>query len=786
MRLEVVAVRAAAALAGGALVASVLVPASPALADAADLPAASGLTVGGQVCGTEPVEVTLDREGSTSLPVGAVFDDVDLTGAVVVTTDAAGVERGHRTYELIGGVLNGVTSASELTDDAVNTLTVMARSEDGTTGPVVECSFLLHRGPSAVLSVFPVLGAETVYVPDRRRGGVGVPGAFAVASPRTPDAVSFAYGYSEDLRIEPTWRTVPAAENAVIPFVPTSVGDQYLQVAEVDSTGLIGQSTTVRVRVAAEGTAQTVPPAVTVIKLPDSLPDDGLVPFRLTLTEDLLPRGSATGAGQAALYDGATELARVAFDARAKDVLVPQSLAGGGHRDLRVEFVQFPGAATLTDTARFCLSSCPFTGGSATVQSTWSNGTPDPSYDSAYRAVPEGFSPTPASYTYQWLRDGAAITNATAQNYLSSPADVGHRVSVRVTAHGPSMSPRSVTSTPFTVRARDTMHVKYGLSWVGSSWQSNFCYCAASDGRTAGLPGNGRTAQALIAFPTSESYAAGTSPSTDTDEMPASFWFETEGYVAGRGWVGQKYKTGTPYVGSIGESRRLEAFRIKPGGPHAPFYDIWYRAYVPRYGWLGWAKNGERAGTTGFGFPMEAVQIRVLPKGHKPTASGTGNAPYYAKATQKIVRVSAYLRPSGWRPAVMGGSTAGLASTSQRLNAVKLNLASAPFSGSVRVSAKVEGSGWRSYVGAGKVAGTLHRTNRTSAYKMRLTGEMAQRYDIYYRVRVAGTGWLGWAKNGGGAGTESYKYRNTAVQVVLVKKGERPLMSGYGRAAYKR
>lgn len=780
-----VVARATAALAGGALVASVLVPVGPAFAGTADLPAASSITVGGQVCGTEPVEVTLDREGSASLDFGAVFDDTDVTGAVAVTTDAAGVERSSWTYELIGGVLDGGTASSDLTDDAVNTLTVQARNEDGTTGPAVECSFLLHRGPSAVLSVFPVLGAETVYVPDGgRRGGVGVPGAFAVASPRTPDAVSFAYGYSADLRLEPEWRTVPATENAVIPFVPTREGEHYLRVAEVDSTGLIGRATSVRVRVAAEGTAQTVPPAVTVSRLGDALPDDDLAPFRFTLSEDLLPWGS--GAGQVALYDGTTELARVAFDNRTEDVLVRRSLAGGGYRDLRFEFVQFPGAATLTDTAQFCLSSCPFTGGIATVKSWWFSGESDPSYNSAYWAVTDGFSPKPASYTYQWLRDGAAIANATAEKYLSSPADVGHRVSVRITAHGPSMSPRSVTSTPFTVRARDTMHVDYGLSWIGSPWESNYCYCVASDGQSAGLPGNGRTAQALIADPSSESYGAGTSPSTETDEMPWPFWFETEGYVAGRGWVGQKYRDNTPYVGTIGESRRLEAFRIKPGGPHASFYDVWYRAYVPRYGWLGWAKNGETSGTTGFGYPMEDVQIRVLSKGQVPTASGTGNAPYYSKGTQQAVQVSAYLRPSGWRTAVMGGSTAGLTSTSHRLNAVKLNLVDAPYSGAVQVSAKVEGDGWRPYVSTDRVAGTYHRTNRTAAYRMRLTGEMAQQYDLYYRVHVAGTGWLGWARNNGAAGTESYAHRNTAVQVVLRKKGERPLMSWDGRAAYKR
>ncbi|WP_369370305.1 hypothetical protein AB1046_16100 [Promicromonospora sp. Populi] len=428
----------------------------------------------------------------------------------------------------------------------------------------------------------------------------------------------------------------------------------------------------------------------------------------------------------------------------------------------------------------------PFTGGSVVVESLRSAGETHPSYNSDYGAEISGFRPEPSSYTYQWLRDGAAIEGETGWRYLSSPADVGHEVSVQVTAHRTGTTSTSATSTPFTVRPRDTMHVNYGLSWIGSPWESNFCYCQISDGMSAGLPGSGATAQALIAYPTSGSYAAGTDPSTDSDEMPAPFWFETEGYVQGLGWSGQKYRDNIPYVGSIGQSRRFEAFRITPGGPHVSFYDVWYRAYSPKYGWLGWAKNGENAGTTGYGYRIEDVQIRVLPKGKAPTASGTGNAPFYDKATQNQVTVQPYLRPDGWQPLVHGGSTAGLTSTSQRLNAVRVDVTGLRYSGGVQVSAKVEGDGWRPYVGDTKVAGTYDSTDRTSAYKMRLTGEMAEQYDIYYRVYVAGTGWLGWAKNGAGAGTESYGQRNTAVQVVLVKKGERAPMNGNGRAAYQR
>ena len=188
----------------------------------------------------------------------------------------------------------------------------------------------------------------------------------------------------------------------------------------------------------------------------------------------------------------------------------------------------------------------------------------------------------------------------------------------------------------------------------------------------------------------------------------------------------------------------------------------------------------------GFGYRIEAVQIRVVPKG-KTLESGSGNAAYHYAPMQRQVHVRSYLRTSNvWRAPVIGGSTAGLTSTSQRLNALRVDVDGTQYSGGVQVAAKVEGDGWRGYVANDRVAGTYHSTHRTSAYKMRLTGQMATQYDVYYRTYVAGTGWLGWAKNGGGAGTESYTKRVTAVQVLLAKKGDPAPPNAHGRAAYKR
>jgi len=45
-----------------------------------------------------------------------------------------------------------------------------------------------------------------------------------------------------------------------------------------------------------------------------------------------------------------------------------------------------------------------------------------------------GFTPTPSSYMYQWLRDGNKIPGATKSTYMLREADAGHAIKVKVTA----------------------------------------------------------------------------------------------------------------------------------------------------------------------------------------------------------------------------------------------------------------------------------------------------------------------------------------------------------------
>lgn len=96
-------------------------------------------------------------------------------------------------------------------------------------------------------------------------------------------------------------------------------------------------------------------------------------------------------------------------------------------------------------------------------------------------------------------------------------------------------------------------------------------------------------------------------------------------------------------------------------------------------------------------------------------------------------------------------------------------------------------------VSDGQISGTTGRALRVEAINISLTGEMARKYDVYYRVHVQNYGWLSWAKNGENAGTEGLGLRMESMQILLVKKGENKpsntyngVVSNYSSAYYKK
>jgi alpha-tubulin suppressor-like RCC1 family protein len=60
------------------------------------------------------------------------------------------------------------------------------------------------------------------------------------------------------------------------------------------------------------------------------------------------------------------------------------------------------------------------------------------------------WGPAPTSVAFQWRRGGHPIHGATHRTYHVTPADRGHKISVRVTAHRPGYPDGHATSVPFT------------------------------------------------------------------------------------------------------------------------------------------------------------------------------------------------------------------------------------------------------------------------------------------------------------------------------------------------
>ena len=105
-------------------------------------------------------------------------------------------------------------------------------------------------------------------------------------------------------------------------------------------------------------------------------------------------------------------------------------------------------------------------------------------------------------------------------------------------------------------------------------------------------------------------------------------------HVQTTGWQGWISDGGTAGV----DGKRLEAIQIKLTGEISKYCDVWYRTHIQSYGWLGWAKNGQNSGSSGLSKRVEAIQIKIVPKGSKAPGSNSG---YYVTESAQQRRVNA-------------------------------------------------------------------------------------------------------------------------------------------------
>ena len=137
----------------------------------------------------------------------------------------------------------------------------------------------------------------------------------------------------------------------------------------------------------------------------------------------------------------------------------------------------------------------------------------------------------------------------------------------------------------------------------------------------------------------------------------------------------------------------------------------------------------------------------------------------------KIVYAT-HVQTYGWeKEESFDGATSGTVGKAKRLEAIKIRN-NTGIEGSVEYQVHCQTYGWMDWVMDGDIAGVTGMSKRLEAIRIRLTGELANTYDVYYRVHAQTFGWLGWAKNGQTAGTTNYAKRLEAIQIILVEKGQ--------------
>jgi uncharacterized protein YjdB len=160
-----------------------------------------------------------------------------------------------------------------------------------------------------------------------------------------------------------------------------------------------------------------------------------------------------------------------------------------------------------------------------------------------------------------------------------------------------------------------------------------------------------------------------------------------------------------------------------------------------------------------------------------------GQDPYYGSGliyynsdistqVKPSISYSTHIQMDGWTSSVLNGKTSGTVGQAKRLEAIKIELKNAPYSGGIEYSTHVQDYGWLNAVSNGKMSGTSGQSKRLEAIQIHLTGQMAQHYDIYYRIHTEGYGWLDWATNGEYAGTQGLGKRLEAIQILLTEKGD--------------
>lgn len=229
-------------------------------------------------------------------------------------------------------------------------------------------------------------------------------------------------------------------------------------------------------------------------------------------------------------------------------------------------------------------------------------------------------------------------------------------------------------------------------------------------------------------------------------------------YRRKKGWSG--WKTSGQKAGG-GKTYRVEAFSIELTGELAKHYSVYYRPYMQTYKYnQGWVSNGTIAGATGEGKRLEQIEVKLVARDQEKETPSVSYRMYRDN----------YKWSSKWSK---DGQVAGVTSGGkQKHEGLSMSVLGSKYTGNIYYCARGQGYSWTAWNTKSAKVGKYKKTNgkRMEEVMIKLSGELAEHFDIYYRTMVKEKGWLGWAKNGERSGTDKYNYYIMALQCVIVPK----------------
>lgn len=229
-------------------------------------------------------------------------------------------------------------------------------------------------------------------------------------------------------------------------------------------------------------------------------------------------------------------------------------------------------------------------------------------------------------------------------------------------------------------------------------------------------------------------------------------------HVRNIGW--QDWIESSNPIGTIGKALPIEAIQFNLTDRLAQTYDIYYRVHVQNVGWLGWTKNGEISGSTGMAYHIEAVELKLIEKGQ--TTPNIGERSMLAPSTIESV---ANVQQQTTSTSIANNGIIGTVGKNLALLGFSTTVINDGFTGGIQYQVSIDAKTWSSV----RSNGTLSSNEPFQMVKVQLTGEIANHFNIYYRVHVQNIGWLGWTKNGQVAGSSSYNYHIEAIQLYLLR-----------------